>query len=181
MGAIATLFGSSFPRLVRARKPGSSLRLQRNGRAFNSTVGKVPSLDTTARRQLLSKERLIACLSAWQVVVDAGKRARLAEAELFAEEQIIARAKKKKRRASRAGKLGRQTWTAQERGVEAGKRVACLPKIPTHLVAFETQVRNTFLYIPLPESAEYALLRRALSAPPRLAELFQAPGVRSIG
>merc|ERR1712032_207800 len=110
MGAIATLFGSSFPRLVRARKPGSSLRLQRNGRAFNSTVGKVPSLDTTARRQLLSKERLIACLSAWQVVVDAGKRARLAEAELFAEEQIIARAKKRRgvplEQGSWAGKLG---------------------------------------------------------------------------
>jgi len=158
---------------VRARKPRSLLRLQRNGRAFNSTVGKLPSLDTTARQQLLSKKRLIACLSAWQAVADAGKRARLAEAELVADEQIIARAKKKKRRASRAGKQGRQTWTAQERGVEAGKKAAlgfaCLPKIPTHLVAFETQVRNTFLYIPLPESAERALLRRELSAPPRLA------------
>merc|ERR1712232_714745 len=44
-----------------------------------------------------------------------------------------------------------------------------LPLIPAHLVAFDVQVRNTFLHVPLPESSEQPVRKRALSASPRLA------------
>lgn len=44
---------------------------------------------------------------------------------------------------------------------------AMLPSMPSRLVAFDAEVRNTFLHIPLPESSEKPP-RRALSAPPGL-------------
>jgi len=50
----------------------------------------------------------------------------------------------------------------------AGNAACCsamLPLMPASLVAFETEVRNTFLHVPLPESLGVPV-QRAMSAPP---------------
>merc|ERR1712130_904338 len=69
--------------------------------------------------------------------------------------------------------------TKERAAMNMSCRGASLPLIPAHFVVFDTQVRNTFLHIPLPseEHLEQPEQRRAWSAPPRRSPIGGGDGI----
>lgn len=84
-----------------AGKQGPSLRRQPNRRVFSNVGGKFKSNDTISRQHALVKKLSGACFSAWQAVVEAEKHAKLAAADLLADEDKSARSNKSKRSRAR--------------------------------------------------------------------------------